>query len=86
VADLDRLISRESKSDRAYFYRGSLRKRLDLLKEANADFARAADLNPNNVDAVREVRIYKMRQEKAPPPAPPDGEGVGGFFKKLFKR
>ena len=87
VTDLDRLLDRDPQSERAYFYRAQLKKRLDLVKEAMADFARAADLNPNNVDAVREVRLYKMRQEKAAPAAAaPEGEGVGGFFRKLFKR
>jgi tetratricopeptide (TPR) repeat protein len=87
VGELDRLLARDKDSERAYLYRGQLRKRLDLLKEAHADFTRAAELNPSNVDAVREVRIYKMRQDRAAaPPAPPASEGVGGFFKKLFKR
>ena len=92
VAELDALIARAT-SERAYLYRGQLRKRLDLLKEANADFVRAAELNPNNVDAAREIRIFKMRQDKSGAPAlatnksPSDPDaGVGGFFKKLFKR
>jgi len=82
VADLDRLIAREATSERAFFYRGHLRKRLDLVKEAHADFVRAAALNPSNVDAAREIRIFKMRQEKAPAPE----AAQGGFFKRLFKR
>jgi tetratricopeptide (TPR) repeat protein len=87
VTDLDRLLDRDPQSERAYFYRAQLRKRLDLTKEAMADFARAAELNPSNVDAVREVRLYRMRQEKgATPAAAREGEGVGGFFRKLFKR
>jgi curved DNA-binding protein CbpA len=93
VAELDRLIERSKDSERAYFYRAQLRKRLDLTNEAMADFARAAELNPNNVDAVREVRIHKMRQERSAPAGSPkkDDEagtdaGVGGFFRKLFKR
>jgi tetratricopeptide (TPR) repeat protein len=87
VTDLDRLLDRAPESERAYFYRAQLKKRLDLTKEAMADFARAAELNPNNVDAVREVRLHRMRQEKAAPAAAAtDGEGVGGFFRKLFKR
>jgi tetratricopeptide (TPR) repeat protein len=85
AADLDRLIGRESTSERGYFYRGQVRKRLDQLDKAHADFVRAAELNPGNVDAAREVRIYNMRKEKAAPAASAD-EGVGGFFKKLFKR
>lgn len=92
VTDLDRLLDRDPRSERAYFYRGQLQKRLDRTKEAMADFARAAELNPSNVDAVREVRIHKMRQERAgagpaADKSEPAGEGgVGGFFKKLFKR
>lgn len=90
--DLDRLIAKQATSERTYFYRGSLRKRQGLLKEAHADFVRAAELNPSNVEAAREVRIYNMRQEKAPgavakKKAEEETEGgVGGFFKKLFKR
>ncbi len=89
AADLDRLIGRESTSERAYFYRGQLRKRLDQLDKAHADFVRASALNPSNVDAAREVRIYTMRKEKSGATARATAsaeEGVGGFFKKLFKR
>ena len=84
VVDLDRLIGRETTSEKAYFYRGSLKKRLDLTKEAIADFTRAIALNPNNVDAAREVRLHTMRQEKEKPPAA--AAGLGGLFRKLFKR
>jgi tetratricopeptide (TPR) repeat protein len=91
--NLDPLIDRDPKCERAFFVRGSIRKRLDRLAEANADFKRAAELDPNNLDATREVRIFEMRQanaapkpkEKAPTPEG-GGGGGGGFFKKLFKR
>jgi curved DNA-binding protein CbpA len=97
VTDLDRLLERDAKNEKAYFFRGSLKKRLEQIDGAAADFTRAATLNPQNVDAAREVRIYKMRQEKAPGAAkkdkerapdssPEPAEGVGGFFRKLFKR
>jgi len=98
VADLDRLIARDDQSERSYVYRGQLRKRLDLTKEAFADFTRAVELNPKNVDAAREVRIHKMRQDRGAPKgqatagaaktdAATNGDGgVGGFFRKLFKR
>lgn len=97
VAQLDELIKKNEKSERAYFVRGQLKKQLDLGAAAISDFARAAELNPQNVDAAREVRLHTMRKEKAQAEAsgksakPKDdggeGEGgVGGFFKKLFKR
>lgn len=92
VADLDRLVVRDPQSKRAYYFRGMLQKRLDLTAKAMADFARAVELDPQNVDAARELRIHKMRQDRAAPeraaPAKSgeSGDGVGGFFKKLFKR
>ena len=100
VAELTVLVTRDPTCEKAYFYRAQLRKRLDLTKEAQADFAKAADLNPKNVDAVREVRLHNMRKERAAPGGgaksdgaksdgakPDDGEGGPlGFFKRLFKR
>ena len=86
VTDLDRLVDRVPQSERAYFYRAQLEKRLDLTKEAMADFARTVELNPNNVDAVRELRLHKMRQEKTAPETKDADGAIGGFFRKLFKR
>ncbi|MBX3191093.1 MAG: DnaJ domain-containing protein [Labilithrix sp.] len=89
VGDLDRAIAKNDRSARAYFYRAQLKKRIDA-PGAIADFARAAELDPSNVDAAREVRLHKMRQEKATAPSPDkqraDEGGAVGFFKKLFKR
>lgn len=89
VSELDRVIARDVNHERAHFYRAQLRRRLQLPKEAAADFARAAELNPKNVDAMREVRIHKMRQGNAATEAvraTEAGSGIGGFFRKLFKR
>jgi curved DNA-binding protein CbpA len=92
VGELDRLIARDAQAERAYFYRGHLKKRLDRIDAAMADFKRAAELNPRNVDAAREVRIHRMRQDRAgtgaepKTDAPSSDAGVGGFFRKLFKR
>ena len=91
VVDLDRLIARDAGSKRAYYFRGLLQKRLEQPKKAIADFARAVELDAQNVDAARELRILKMRQDRAEPAkpaasAPDSSEGVGGFFRKLFKR
>jgi len=94
VAELDHVIARDDSSARARFFRGQLRKRLGLAKEANDDFVRACELDPGHIDAQRELRLYRMRAEKSagPPKSPRDrdaassNEGVGGFFRKLFKR
>ncbi len=91
---LDVILAREPKHERGFFCRAQIRKRLDLMPGAMADFAMAASLNPQNVDAAREVRIHKMRQDQANPGAKSkdaasggeDGAGPLGFFRKLFKR
>ena len=86
VAELDRLIARDERCERAFFVRGTLQKRLGRSAEAARDFARAAELNPRNLDAAREVRLHQMRREKESVAKAPPDEGVGGFFRKLFKR
>jgi curved DNA-binding protein CbpA len=89
VAELDAVITREDSSARARFFRGQLRKRLGLEKEANADFVRACELDPSHIDAQREVRLFRMRAEKSAPPSKADeskDDGIAGFFRKLFKR
>jgi len=86
ASDLDQLIGIDPKCERAFFHRGQIRKRLDRLEEANADFKRAHELDPSNVDAAREVRIFEMRKKTASQPPPPPEGGAAGFFRKLWKR
>jgi len=84
VAELTRAIGISPVCERAFFYRGTLLKRLGQESPAMKDFKRAMDLNPRNVDAQREVRLYNMRggekKEKA------KGKDEGGIFGKLFKK
>jgi len=58
---LDKAISLNEMCERAFFYRGLLHKRLDRPQHALRDFKAAVDLNPRNLDAAREVRLYNMR-------------------------
>jgi curved DNA-binding protein CbpA len=71
---LDQAIGQNSMLERAYFYRGLLYKRLGDMRNAVRDFKSSAELNPRNLDAVREVRLYEMRKSKGslPPPPPAD--------------
>ncbi len=99
VAMLDRALKLNAKCERAYFYRGMLFKRLGNEKGAYKDFKQAVDLNPRNIDATREMRLYAMRKNKpsASPPGPsnpstraggkkPPPDTGGGLFGKLFKK
>ena len=85
---LDRCIARNPNSERAFFYRGLLFKRAEEQSRALKDFKRAAELNPRNLDAMREVRLYNMRGGNPNTVPPPKGatEKVGGLFGKLFKK
>ena len=88
ISELDGLVAQDAKSARTFFYRGQLLKRVGRAAAANSDFERAAALDPQNIDAAREVRLFAMRQSNpatSKPPSKPDGE-EGGFFRKLFKR
>jgi curved DNA-binding protein CbpA len=72
IAMLDRAVAQSENCERAYFYRGMLHKKLSNAAPAMRDFRKAADLNPRNVDAVREVRLFEMRKGRsstAPPPS-----------------
>ncbi len=58
---LNRAIALEPRCERARFYRGTLLKMTGKQQAAIADFRQAAELNPRNIDAVREVRLWEMR-------------------------
>ena len=99
IAVLDRCIKMNANSERAYFWRGMLYKRIDEVNKALKDFKKAGELNPRNLDAMREVRLHNIRggtQSKPPPGASsrpsgkpgakPAPETLGGLFGKLFKK
>ncbi len=83
VLELTKAIGISQACERAFFYRAMLLKRLGQEANAMKDFKRALELNPRNVDATRELRLYNMRGGAA---APKKDEGGGGIFGKLFKK
>jgi tetratricopeptide (TPR) repeat protein len=99
IAMLFQALKLNAKCERAYFYRGMLFKRLGNEKAAYKDFKDAVELNPRNIDATREMRLYAMRKKNVsspPGPAtpstrpggrqPPPEPSGGGLFGKLFKK
>ncbi|MBV9946079.1 MAG: tetratricopeptide repeat protein [Myxococcales bacterium] len=97
IQALERAIAMSDRCEKAYFWRGMLYKRLGKNEAAVRDFRRAAELNPRNIDAVREVRLYHMRggrRSSGPPakrstPAPPKPEEAApkpGILGRLFKK
>ncbi len=81
---LDEVLRGDPQYERALFYRGTLLKRSGKPDKAMRDFRMAADLNPKNLDAVREVRLFEMRKRDAKSEG--GGGGEGGLFGKWFKR
>lgn len=84
-------IAQSDRCERAYFYRGAIRKRLGDHSAAIQDFRRAFELNPRNLDAQREVRLHEMRLQKEAEAAAA-GKGTPGpqhkpsFMGRIFKK
>lgn len=97
---LDKAISLSNRCEKAYFWRGMLHKRLGKTDVALKDFKRVADMNPRNIDAVREVRLHTMRaggrastppppaarRDSPPPPKGTDDKKTSGILGRLFKK
>ena len=77
---LDTVISKDPQYSKAYYYRGALYKRAGQSERAMFDFRKVMELDPRNIDAAREVRVYDMRQNKK------QNDGSGGLFGRFFKK
>ena len=63
----DAAIDTHERCERAYFCRATLRKRIGKMEAAMSDFRAAYEINPKNLDAAREVRLYEMRRARQSP-------------------
>ena len=61
---LDKAVNNDRDCERACYYRGIVNKRLGHTAAAFRDFTRVVQLNPKNVDAQRELRIFEIRARK----------------------
>jgi curved DNA-binding protein CbpA len=84
IGMLDEVLRGDPRYERALFYRGTLLKRSGRLDKALRDFRLAAEMNPRNLDAQREVRLHEMRKRDGRDKD--GGEQPGGIFGKWFKR
>jgi curved DNA-binding protein CbpA len=80
---LEQALTDNPRNERARFYRGMVLKMAGRMGEAIRDFRDIAESNPRNTDAVREVRLYTMRNERDRRNKD-DGSGslLGKFMKK----
>jgi curved DNA-binding protein CbpA len=63
----DEAIDSHERCERAYFCRAMLRKRIGKVDAAMSDFRAAYEINPKNLDAAREVRLFEMRRARQSP-------------------
>jgi len=83
IARLDEVVKKHPSNERARMYRGQLLKRAGKNARAMKDFVWITENNPKNLDAAREVRLFRMRRG--------DERSEGGkqkdtLLSKLFKR
>jgi tetratricopeptide (TPR) repeat protein len=90
----NRALQLNDRHERANMLKGQILRRMGRHDEALKHFRIVADINPRNIEAVREVRVATMRTSKPPIARSPKGKGkkdkdesgVGGLLGKLFKR
>ncbi len=71
---LTKAVELRQKDPEAYFWLGQYYKQLDEDAKALENFKKAIELKPNYHEAMREIRLYQMRQEKP--------KKKGGLFRK----
>ncbi|NUO50933.1 MAG: DnaJ domain-containing protein [Polyangiaceae bacterium] len=75
----DDILKTDAMYERCLYYRGVLLKRTGQEEKAIRDFRMVVQLNPKNIDAVREVRLHQMRRDKK-------RKDEAGLIGKIFKK
>lgn len=79
IGMLDSVLASEPEFARALFYRACLLKRSGYADMAIRDFKRCAELDPRNLDAVREVRIHQRRSKR-------EDSAATSIFNRFFNK
>jgi curved DNA-binding protein CbpA len=98
LESIERALELHARHEKANMLKGQILRRMGRQKEALEWFRKAAEINPRNIDAMREVRVAGMRADSlAPGPRAKGGKGkgkgkkeeppsVGGLIGKFFKK
>lgn len=79
LVTLDGVLQKHARLEKALFYRATLLKKTGREERAIRDFRVVVQINPKNIDAVREVRLAQMRRDAKK-------KDEGGILGKLFKK
>lgn len=83
LAAADRAIGLHAKNEKANLYKAQILRRQGKSREALEWFRKVVRINPNNLDAAREVRIAEMRGQSLRPGKKKEPSGIlGKFFKR----
>jgi len=75
---IDQAVKLSPKSADTWYYHGEIHLALEDNKKATASFEKAVDLKAGHVEALRRLRLMRMRQEKS--------SGKTGLFGRLRKK
>ncbi len=85
IALMAKVVQATENNDRARFYLGLALKAKSDFGRARACFKQALEMNPNNIEASRELRLIDMRiQQRRDEKAAQNS--LGGLFNKLLKK
>jgi tetratricopeptide (TPR) repeat protein len=85
TTELKRALRLAENNAKVHFYRGLALQHLGRHDYALREFRTVLELDPKNLDAARQVRVYEMRLEKSPkgrPSLAPEPENAGGWFRR----
>ncbi len=88
---VDKALALHARHEKANLLKGQILRRMGRQDEALRFFRTAAEINPRNIEAMREVRVATMRSDgaattKAKGKKQEEPSGVGGLLGKLFKK
>jgi tetratricopeptide (TPR) repeat protein len=86
IQRLNEALKQVPKSEDAHFYLAQLYYQTNKLRKALDEYEEVVELNRDNIDALRMVRILKKKrdEERAKRAAQKTTGGGGGFFSSLF--
>ena len=83
IKEMEKALDLMPKSEQANYYMAMLLKRAGLVSEAVNYFEKTVEINPQNVDAAREIRLIIKQTSRSPKSA--GGSSLLGFIKKKLK-
>jgi tetratricopeptide (TPR) repeat protein len=94
LESVEKALALHDRHERANLLKAQILRRMGKVDEAFEYFRRVAEINPRNIEAMREVRVATMRsggttpnprrkQQKQKPKRP---DSIGGLLGKIFKK